>query len=207
MAVGSRSGSDDQAAAVLGVLGEVPERRADGAPRRVDAGEQQQHDRAADVLGRQLLVAELDLQQVRRQVVAGVGAVVLDLARRCRRRAGGSLGPHLGIAVDALQRVVDELAEQVVVLDREAEHAGDHVDRDVGGVLGGGVDDGLARRDVAEVVEALLAQQPDLGLPRLDLLGANGGSSRRRASCVERRIAGDRRGRHRSAPGTMIVVD
>ena len=68
-----------QAAAVLGVLGEVPQRRADGAPRRVDAGEQQQDDRTADVLGRQLLVAELDLQQVRRQVVARVGAVVLDL--------------------------------------------------------------------------------------------------------------------------------
>ena len=54
---------------------------------------------------------------------------------------------------------------------------------------GGGVDDGLARRDVAEVVEALLAQQPDLGLPRLDLLRRERRQQQAPGQLVERRIA------------------
>ena len=62
------------------------------------------------------------------------------------------------------------------------------------GVLDGGVDDGLARRDVAEVVEALLAQQPDLRLPRLDLLRRERRQQQAPRQLVERRVAGDRRG-------------
>ena len=83
--------------------------------------------------------------------------------------------------VDALEDVVDELAEHVVVLHREAEHAGDHVDRDVLGVLQGGVDDGLAGRRFAHVVEALPAQHADLRLPGSICFGVNGGSRSRRA--------------------------
>ena len=188
-------GLGDHAAPVVRVRGEVPEARADGAPRRVDAGQQQQHHRAADVLVGQLRPSSSTLQQVRREVVAWVLAVVGDLAVEVvveRLEAGLA---DLGLAVDALQRVVDELAEEVVVLQREAEHPGDDVHRDVLGVLLGGVDDGLAGDDVAHVVEALAAEPADLGLPRLDLLGRERRQQEPAGEAVERRVAGDRRRR------------
>ena len=74
------------------------------------------------------------------------------------------------------------------------EHAGDDVDGDVLGVLLGGVDDRLARRDLAHVVEALAAQLADLRLPRLDLLRRERRQQQPAGQGVERRIAGDRWG-------------
>ena len=50
MAVGISAGLLDQAPAVRRRLGEVPQRGADAAPGGVDAGHQQQPQRAEDVL-------------------------------------------------------------------------------------------------------------------------------------------------------------
>ena len=78
---------------------------------------------------------------------------------------------------------MDELAEQVVVLEREAEHAGDDVDRDVLGVLLGGVDDGLADRRSSPMSSRRCRQSLRIsGSHGSICFGANGGSSRRRAS-------------------------
>ena len=98
-----------------------------------------------------------------------------------------------GSVVDALERGVHELAEQLLVLRRESEHAADHVDRDVLRVLHGGVDDGLAGDDLAHLVEQLVAQRADLVLPRLDLLRRERRQQQTAGDVVERRIAGDRR--------------
>ena len=65
---------------VLRVLREVPDRRTDRRPRRVDAGDEQQEDRAADVLRGELVAVDLDLEQVAGEVVARVVDVVLHLA-------------------------------------------------------------------------------------------------------------------------------
>ena len=94
-----------------------------------------------------------------------------------------AFGACLGLVVDALQRGVHELAEQLLVLRREAEHATDHVHRDVLGVLDGGVDDGLAGDDLAHLVEQLRGTAARISSSHGSIcFGANGGSSRRRAT-------------------------
>ena len=186
-------GLTGQAAPVVGVRGEVPDAGSDGAPRRVDAGDQQQHDRSAHVLVRQLVAVELDVEEVGDEVVARFDTVALDVLVEVLLGALEAQSTLLRGPVDALERVVHEPAELLVVLDRQPEHARDHVDRDVLGVLLGGVDDGLARRDLAHVVEALPAQFANLRLPRLDLLGRERRQQQPAGQTVERRIAGDRR--------------
>jgi hypothetical protein len=160
----------EQALVVLGVLGEVPQRRSDGRPRRVDPGDEQQHDHAADHVVVHRLPVDLHVQEVAGEIVTGVLAMIGDLgvdvgAELVHPLAGARF---LG---DPFDHVVHELAEQLLVLGGEPEHATDDADRDVLGVLHGRVDDGLARGDLAHVVEQLPAQLLDLGLPRLDLLG------------------------------------
>ena len=95
--------------------------------------------------------------------------------------------------VDAFQDVVDELAEQLLVLFREAEHPSNHIHRNVLGVLHSGVDDALAGCDLAHLVKQLLAQPLDLWLPRLNLLRSEGRQKESAGHVMERRIAGDRR--------------
>ena len=137
----------------------------------------------------ELVALDLDLEQVAGEVVTRVVDVVLHLAEDVvvealeRRRAG------LGLVVDPLERGVHELAEQVLVLGGEAEHASDHVDRDVLGVLHRGVDDGLTRDDLAHLVEQLVAQGSDLVLPRLDLLRRERRQQDAAGDVVERRVA------------------
>ncbi len=76
----------------------------------------------------------------------------------------------LGRELDLLDHVVHEPAEDLLVLGWEAEHAGDHVDRDALGVLHGGVDHRLTRHDGSDAVEQLVAERAHVGLPRVDRL-------------------------------------
>ena len=135
---------------------------------------------------------DLDVQQVVREVVAWVLPVVGDLGVDV---VAEIVHPLLGAGLfgDPLDHVVDELAEEVVVLGGEAEHPADHADRDVLGVLHRRIDDGLARRDVADLVEEFLAEALDLGFPRLDLLRRERRQEQPPRHVVERRVAGDRR--------------
>ena len=77
-AVSISVGLGGEALAVVGVLREVPQRRADRRPRGVDAGDHEQHHRAADVIGVQLVAVELGLEQEDGEVVARVREVLLD---------------------------------------------------------------------------------------------------------------------------------
>ena len=54
---------------------------------------------------------------------------------------------------DALEDIVDEFAEQMLILSREAEHPPDDIDGDVLGVRDRSVDHGLAGCDVGEPLE------------------------------------------------------
>jgi hypothetical protein len=133
------------------------------------------------VLVAQLVALDLDVHEVRREVVARVRRVLADLPVEVlveRLEAGDAL---LGGKIDRLEHVVHEAAEDLLVLGREPEHAGDHVDRDALRVLHSCVDDGGAGFDVAHAVEQVVAQPPNLGLPRIDRFGENGGSRSRRA--------------------------
>ena len=94
---------------------------------------------------------------------------------------------------DAFEHVVDELAEQMLVLSREAEHPPDDVDGDVLRVGDSGVDHGLAGRDVGEPVEQLSTEAAHLWLPRLDLLRGERREQQSTRHPMERRIARDRR--------------
>jgi hypothetical protein len=77
----------------------------------------------------------------------------------------------------ALEDLVDDEAEVVGVLEREAEHLGDHPHRDVLRVLDGGVHHVVA----VEGVEQLLAALRVNGSSGRSALGEKAGSSRRRA--------------------------
>ena len=160
----------DERAEVVGMGGEVPDRRADRAPRRVDPGDQQQHDRSADVFVGELVAVDLDVEQVGRQIVARVLDVLLDLPVDVLVEGLEAGDPLLGGQVDLLEHAMHEVTEDRLVLRREAEHAGDHVHRDALGVLHGGVDDGGARLDRADAVEQLVAERADVGFPRVDRL-------------------------------------
>ena len=58
---------------------EVPDGRADGRPRRGDTGHEDQDHGPGHVLSLEFVAADLDVQEVTRQVVAGILDVVIDL--------------------------------------------------------------------------------------------------------------------------------
>ena len=179
--------------AVLGMLREVPQRRADRRPCGVDAGDQEQHDRAAHVFGLELHAVDLGVEHVRREVVARIVEVVGDLHVEVGVELLAGLLAHRDRLVDQFERVVHELAEEVLVLLGEAEHAPDHVHRTVLCVVDRSIDDRLAGGDISDLVEQLVAQPADLGLPRFDLLRRERWQQQTPGDVVERRIARDRR--------------
>ncbi len=104
---------------------------------------------------------------------------------------------------------MDELAEQLLVLLREAEHPADDVDRDVLRVLDRSVDHGLAGSDLTHLVEQLVGTSRRIsGSHGSIIFGANAGRSRRRAmswnggSLRDRRRAADRGGQRTVAGPT-----
>ena len=128
--------------AVVGMLREVPQRRADRRPRRVDARDHQQHHRARDVVGVKLVPVELGLQQERGEVVLRLALVFLD-ARVDVVVELALVDQLLTLGcghVDVFEHLMDEAAEDVGVSLREAEHLHDDAQGDVLRVLDRGVD-------------------------------------------------------------------
>ena len=112
---------------------------------------------------------QLDAEQVGDQVVGWFGDVLGDALVEIGVELVAVGDPFVGRDVDGFEGVVDELAEQVVVLERETEHAGDDVDGDVLGVVQRGIDDGVASVD--DGAGEVGAQAADLRLPPVDRLG------------------------------------
>src|SRR3954469_5913141 len=113
-----------------GGWGEVPQRGADGRPGRVDPGDEQEDDHAADDLVVDRLPLDLDVQQVVGEVLTRVQAVIVDLGEDVLPEIVHSLA-GARLLGDPFDHVVHELAEQFLILRRKAEHASDHIDRDV----------------------------------------------------------------------------
>ena len=146
---------------------------------------------AADVGMAQPLAEQLHAEQVGDQVVGRLGDVLGDALVEVgvESLAGGD--PLVGRHVHGFEYVVDERAEQVVVLERQPEHAGDDVDRDVLGVAQRGIEHvGVLVNDGGDEVGAEAAH---LRLPAFDRLRGERRQENSSGMLVEGRIAGDRR--------------
>ena len=126
------------------------------------------------------LAEQLDAEQVGDQVVGRLGLVLGDALVEVGVELVAVGDALLGGHVDGFEGIVHELAEQVIVVERESEHPGDDVDGDVLGVALGGVehDSGPSqrplRRDSAH--RARIS-----GSQRSIAFGENGGRRMRRA--------------------------
>ena len=160
-------GLGDQAPAVVGVLREVPQRGADRAPRRVDAGDDQQLAGAEHVRVRHRLAVDLAVEQLGDEVVARVALAVLDdLGQEAEQRLAGAQAQRdvgraraRGVPAPRPVKVVGHVA-------RDAHELGDDPGRDLLGVVGGGVGAAL----VDEAVDERVAQRPRARLVLLDRL-------------------------------------
>ena len=140
----------------------------------------QEHDTAAHVLVAEPFTEQLDAEQVGDQVVGRFGHVLGDALVEVGVELVAEGDPFIGRDVDGFEGVVDELAEQVVVLERQAEHAGDDVDGNVLGVVQRGIEDGVACR--ATMAPARSAHRRRIsGSQRSIAFGENGGRRIRRA--------------------------
>ena len=107
-----RVGRGEQALAVGRMAGQVPQRGADRAPGGVDAGDQQQHDRADDVVWAELLAVQLGVDEVGREVIAGVVHVVADLVVEVVEQGAEPFAAIFRRQVNGSEHVLDELREQ-----------------------------------------------------------------------------------------------
>src|SRR5204862_724892 len=116
---------------------QVPDARADAAPGRVDAGDQQQAQRAQDVLGRHRLAVDFRMHEIADQVVGRLlCAIVHGTHEVVGHFAGGPYGrAHIGDA--DLQDLVDPAAVEVAVALGQPQHVGDDAHRDLLGVFDG----------------------------------------------------------------------
>ena len=87
----------DEPRAVLGVLGEMPERRADATPGGVDAGEEQEERRAEHVRLGDRLAIDLSVEEVGNQVVFRVLLVLLNAVPEVEEDHSPRLAADLGI--------------------------------------------------------------------------------------------------------------
>ena len=168
----------------------MPQRGADRAPGGVDAGDQEQPQRAQHMdVGQRLAVLVPGVHQRRDQIVGRVLLAVLDMA--------GEIGRHLVdrrhqgvIILDAqFEDFVNPFDEEIAVLFGNAEHVGDGANRNVLGVARRGV--AFAVRD--EFVDQFVADRAN---PRLQLLHGVGRERRQQqllGGLVFRRIGCDRR--------------
>ena len=167
----------------------MPQRSADRAPRRVDPRDEQQGHRADHVAWFELAAVKLRVDQVAREVLARAIEVLVDLREEVLPHPRNALDAFIGRQVDALEQVLDELAELRPVLRREAEHVGDDPHRDVLRVVSRRIDD----VPLAECVDERMAEPPRSGLLLSDLALGERREQQLARVVVEGRIGGDRR--------------
>ena len=147
---------------ILGMSGQVPQRRSDGAPRRVDASQEQQRDRAADMAHLERDSVHLRVEEVRGEIVARVVDVVLHLVAEVLEQDHHPVRTLFHRKCDAFEHVLHESTEAIGVLLREAEHLHDHAHRDVLRVLLGGVDHIATLHRVDELLAIRASERFDL---------------------------------------------
>ena len=168
----------------------MPEGGADGAPGGVDARDEDQDHRAKDVLQGQLLAVDLRVEQERRQVVAGVVLVVLDLGHEVLLHRNEGFDALFQGQVDGFGDDVDHLDELLGVLGRKAQHLADDP---------GGNELGVTERTVDDLFADHVIEQPVTELANLGLEGVDDARRERRQDQLARErvkgwVRGDGRG-------------
>jgi hypothetical protein len=136
----------------------------------------------------ELLSLDLDVQQVAREVVAGIGHVLFHLGDEVLLDRRELLDPLLERMVDPLEHDVDEVNEPLDVVLGEAEHRADDTGRDVLRVGHPRVD------DVAlEAVDQFHAEGADHRLEGVDRSRGEGREDEPSRDRVERGVRGDGR--------------
>ena len=143
------------------------------------------------MLDRELLALDLDSEEIARQVIPRVLPMLLDLRGQIVIEPLHELHTRLDRLVDPFEDVMHEPPEELLILGRETEHAGNHVHRNALRVLHRRVHHRLARRDLAHSVEQLAAQPPNLGFPGRDHLRRERREEQPSSDVVEGRIARD----------------
>ena len=204
---GAHVGVLDQAPAVVGVLGQVPQAGADGRPGGVDAGDDQQGDGAADVVGSRAVAVELGVEQVADEVVSGVAAVLLDdpgevvvervlVGRWARCLPGASMMRWM------------KPRNRSPSSSGSPEHLGDDPHRDVLGVGVGGVTTPPSATSRLESSSNSRHDAGGAGSQRLDRLRRERREQQAAGVGMERWVGGDRRGvaRRGGAVGRQSVA-
>ena len=183
-------GLGGKALEIFGIVGEVPQCRANGRPRGVDASDEDEQHGAANVFVHQFVAIEFGLEQERGEIVAWVGHVIGDLiveVRIERLSFDQTFVVILGDGDAFLKDEVDHVSKVIGIFGWEAEHLGDDAQRNVLGVLDSGIDNVFAFERIEQVVAELASEW----LERVDLAGSERGQQQTTRHCMERRIRCD----------------
>ena len=179
----------DETFEIIGVIGEMPDRRTDGRPCCVDSGHDQQKDRTKDVFVGKLFAHDLGVEKITDESVIGVFApfdncwddVILDRLERFNSFFGGE--------VDAFEDDANKFAELLTIFSRKSAELRNEANRDVLGVLDTRVDE----VGIAHFVEQLVAE---FSCERFECCNWSRGESGKQQSpsdFVERWVRGDGR--------------
>jgi len=196
-----QGGLADQAAAVVGMRGEVPDARADAAPGGVDAGDQQKPQGADQVLLRQRLAVAAHLGEKADQIVAGLGRALAYVSHEIGLHLLGRSERHLDVGDAVLEHHLDPLAVEVAVGLRQSEHVGDQAHRDLLRVR----DRRVGKAALGELVDEFVGERPGARLELVDGVRGERGQQQHARRAVLGRIGGDRRGR--DARGRRLAHD
>ena len=168
----------NEAVAIGGRPREMPQRGADGAPCRVDASKQREPEDAENVALGDRATFEPGGKKIADQVIFGLGLALGDVLLEVCSHLRIGLGLSHGVGDTDFQDLVKPMNEQIVVRRRNADHLGDHPDRNIPRVLLGGV--AFSRRD--KLIDEWVAGCPrDLGTSRSTTSAVNAG----RSSCLK----------------------
>ncbi len=190
---------------VLGMGGQVPQGGADGAPRGVHPGDEDQsgdaeHDALLDGCA-----VDPAVEQLTQQVVPRLGPAAGHLVDEVGDQLLHAPATALGV-VGELEEVPHPAGEGVGQLDRHPEDGGDDPDRYLLGVPGGGVDRSVGH----EAVDQSGAELPGHGLVGLDAAVREPRQEEPAGPGVQGRVGRDRRepvGEDRLVGGLDVVLD
>ena len=169
---------------------QMPQACADRAPGGVDAGDEQQTERAEEVVVAERIAVDARGQQIADEIVAGIIAPLINLRAKIIGHLVGRALRHRVVGNAEFEKIVDPTAKAIAVLRRNAEH----VRHQPHGYFLGEIDGGIARGFAHDPVDELAADLARLGRVPLDRLGGEGGQQHRFGALMLGRVRGDGRG-------------
>ena len=168
--------------------GQVPDRRTNGRPGRVDPGDQHQRTHSDDDGLLDRFAIDLGVQQLRDQVISRIGA---SRRESIDEELDHSLSASLTTfgVVREFEDVAHPAGERVAHLRRNTEDVRDHTHRNLLGVIGGQI--GLSSMDKS--IDEAIAQGLGHRLVRQRLLWRHPGQDQTPRPGVQGRVGGNRR--------------